>query len=143
MARITVEDCEKIVENKFDLVLLATQRTRQIVNGDNVTVETKDEKKPIIALREIAAGSVSIDSLKESVIKSFRTFIPDDDAEEDIENLSEDDTYNPCIGAAGISRDTSNVTLEDSSIDSSDDIDDSEEVDNVGIDVEIEEDLNE
>jgi len=99
MARITVEDCEKVVKNRFDLVVLAAQRTRQILAGDKITVEDKDEKKPVVALREIAAQTVSVEDLKDAVIKNFRTFSPEEDLQEDIDEVSEEeDTYNPYIG---------------------------------------------
>jgi DNA-directed RNA polymerase subunit omega len=97
MARITVEDCEKVVMNRFDLVVLAAQRTRQILSGNKITLESNDEKKPIIALREIAAMTVSADSLRESAIKNFRNFTPEEDLNEDVEELPEGDTYNPYI----------------------------------------------
>ncbi len=98
MARITVEDCEKVVNNRFDLVVLAAQRTRQILAGDAITVDADDEKKPVIALREIAARSVSIDDLKEAAINSFRSFLPSEEEEEDVDDISEEDTYNPYEG---------------------------------------------
>jgi DNA-directed RNA polymerase subunit omega len=98
MARITVEDCEEIVANRFDLVILAAQRTRQILAGATVTVDNKEEKKPVISLREIAAGTVSTDDLKESTIKSFRSFTLEEDLSEEIDDLAEEDTYNPYVG---------------------------------------------
>ncbi|MBO4405643.1 MAG: DNA-directed RNA polymerase subunit omega [Alphaproteobacteria bacterium] len=98
MARITVEDCEKVVNNRFDLVVLAAQRTRQILAGDAVTIDADDEKKPVIALREIAARAVSVDDLKEAAINSFRSFLPSEDEEEDPYDISEEDTYNPYEG---------------------------------------------
>ncbi|MDR2067965.1 MAG: DNA-directed RNA polymerase subunit omega [Holosporaceae bacterium] len=97
MARITVEDCEQIVKNRFDLVILAAQRTRQILAGDTITVKNKDEKKPVIALREIAAGTASVEALKESSIKSFRSFVTKDDLENESDDLIEEDSYNPNI----------------------------------------------
>ncbi|MDR0555927.1 MAG: DNA-directed RNA polymerase subunit omega [Holosporaceae bacterium] len=100
MARVTVEDCEEIVANRFDLVVLAAQRTRQIIGGDPATLESRDEKKPVIALREIAAQSISLDNLRESTIKGFRTFSSQEDLEEDIEDLPEEDTYNPYEGVS-------------------------------------------
>lgn len=100
MARVTVEDCEKVVKNRFDLVVLAAQRTRQILAGDAITIDGSDEKKPVIALREIAAQTVSVDDLKEATINSFRSFLPADEEEEDLEDLSEEDTYNPYEGLA-------------------------------------------
>jgi DNA-directed RNA polymerase subunit omega len=98
MARITVEDCEKVVENRFDLVVLAAQRTRQILAGDNITVDSKEEKRPVISLREIAARTVSTEALKESAIKSFRSFTTTDDLNEEVNELIEEDTYNPYAG---------------------------------------------
>ena len=98
MARITVEDCEKLVPNRFDLVVLAAQRTRQILAGNKIEVEDRDEKKPVIALREIAAQKVPVDGLQNDVVKNFRTFSPEEDLQEDIEEISEEeDTYNPYI----------------------------------------------
>lgn len=96
MARVTVEDCAKVVPNRFDLVVLAAQRTRQLNTGEPVTISgTEDEKKPVIALREIAAQTVSIDDLKESVINSYRTFIPELDEDDGIDDIVEEDSYDP------------------------------------------------
>ena len=96
MARVTVEDCEKIEKNRFNLVLYAAQRAKQIKSGEKVTVDnTKEEKNPVIALREIAAQTVSVSALRDEVVKSFRTFIPQDELEEDLDDFEEEDTYNP------------------------------------------------
>lgn len=97
MARVTIEDCEAIVQNRFDLVLLAAQRARQISAGDPMTVDAKDEKRPVVALREIAAETVSVEGLKESLINGFRSFLPDDSETEDVDDF-DDDTYNPYVG---------------------------------------------
>ena len=129
MARITVEDCEKVVGNRFDLVILAAQRTRQMLAGDKITVPDDDEKKPVIALREIAAETVSVDNLKEQVINGFRAFVPSED-EEDEEEFLEEDTYNPYTGieVKAIEKESISVLSEseiesDDSVDSTDDID--------------------
>ncbi|MBQ7673140.1 MAG: DNA-directed RNA polymerase subunit omega [Alphaproteobacteria bacterium] len=99
MARITVEDCEKFVKNRFELVILAAQRARQIFAGDKVTIEQKkDEKKPVIALREIAENTVSTDQLRESVIDKFRTFNIEEEDDENLDELMEEDTYRPYVG---------------------------------------------
>jgi DNA-directed RNA polymerase subunit omega len=129
MARITVEDCEKIVANRFDLVVLAAQRTRQILSGDPITLESKDEKNPVIALREIAAQSVSVEALKESAIKNFRTVAIEDDLEDDMEDIVEEDTYNPYVGIeiAAIES-SSNINIIDSDHDA-DDNDDEDSID--------------
>lgn len=97
MARITVEDCEKVVPNRFDLVILAAQRARQIAAGDPATVNVDGEKKPVTALREIAAETVSIEDLKDRVVSSFRTVVPEEENDDGTDDIIEEDTYNPCI----------------------------------------------
>ncbi|QIK36711.1 DNA-directed RNA polymerase subunit omega [Caldichromatium japonicum] len=66
MARITVEDCLKYVENRFDLVLLATKRARQLANGVEPLVPAENDKPTVIALREIAAGKITPAMIRES-----------------------------------------------------------------------------
>jgi len=65
MARITVEDCLENVDNRFELVLLATKRARQLLAGAEPLLEWGDDKATVVALREIAAGKVDIDKLRE------------------------------------------------------------------------------
>jgi DNA-directed RNA polymerase subunit omega len=65
MARITVEDCLHSVDNLFDLVLLASKRSRQLANGAEARVEWENDKPTVVALREIAAGEITIDLLDE------------------------------------------------------------------------------
>jgi DNA-directed RNA polymerase subunit omega len=113
MARITVEDCENVVTNRFDLVILAAQRARQIIGGEPTTLPGRDEKKPVIALREIAAQSVSIDALKENIIRNFRTLTPEEDLEEDVEDMPEADTYNPHIKLGVPVLESSNFSIGD------------------------------
>lgn len=123
MARITVEDCEKVIPNRFDLVILAAQRTRQILAGNKIGVEDKDEKKPVIALREIAAQKVSVDGLQNDVVKNFRTFSPEEDLQEDIEDIyEEEDTYNPYINIdiKALEADSSVSVADDSEMEDAD-----------------------
>ena len=63
MARVTVEDCVDKIPNRFELVLLAAHRARAITNGSAITIAPDDDKNPVIALREIAAGKVGIEML--------------------------------------------------------------------------------
>lgn len=72
MARITVEDCIETVENRFELVILASQRAQAILAGSKTTIEKKDDKEAVIALREIAEGKMDIVVLKEAVINKYR-----------------------------------------------------------------------
>lgn len=68
MARVTVEDCIREIPNRFDLVLLAAQRGRQISAGSPLTVSRDNDKNPVVALREIAEKTISLEELQESLI---------------------------------------------------------------------------
>jgi DNA-directed RNA polymerase subunit omega len=83
MARVTVEDCVQIVPNRFELVVLAAQRSREISAGAPLTVERDNDKNPVIALREIAEKSVSKDELDDSLILSLQKQVESDEPEED------------------------------------------------------------
>ena len=63
MARITVEDCLKVVDNRFELVLMASKRARQVAHGADALVPEDDDKPTVIALREIEAGKVGLEML--------------------------------------------------------------------------------
>lgn len=71
MARVTVEDCVLNVPNRFDLVLFASQRAKQISSGNPLTVERDNDKDAVVALREIADKTVSLDGLQEDLIQGF------------------------------------------------------------------------
>lgn len=75
MARVTVEDCVKKVPNRFRLVLLSTERARELSSGSLPTVARDNDKNPVIALREIAAGSVSVDALDSRYREEIRSQI--------------------------------------------------------------------
>jgi len=89
MARVTVEDCVDKISNRFDLVLLAAQRARQISGGSELTVDRDRDKNPVVALREIAEETVRPRHLEESLIGSLqRVQIDDDDAPDELGSLS-------------------------------------------------------
>lgn len=83
MARVTVEDCVERVPNRFDLVLVAGQRSRQISAGEELTVDRDNDKNPVVALREIADITVDNDELRESIIRSMQRHVEQDEPEED------------------------------------------------------------
>lgn len=83
MARVTVEDCVDKVSNRFDLVLLAAQRAREISGGAELTVDRDRDKNPVVALREIAETTVKPRQLNESLIQSLQRVLPDDEDEAD------------------------------------------------------------
>ena len=73
MPRLTVEECRKKVPNHFDLVLLAARRSRDISAGAPITVDRERDKNPVVALREIAKGTVYVDAVGERLVNSLRT----------------------------------------------------------------------
>ncbi|MFC3099167.1 DNA-directed RNA polymerase subunit omega [Alteraurantiacibacter palmitatis] len=83
MARVTVEDCVDKVPNRFDLVLLAAQRAREISGGAELTVDRDRDKNPVVALREIAEQTIRPKDLRESLIQSMQNFLPDEEDEAD------------------------------------------------------------
>src|SRR3546814_5031656 len=90
MARVTVEDCVDKIPIRFDLVLLAAQRAREISGGAELTVDRDRDKNPVVALREIAEQTVRPVELKESLITSMQRVLPEDDDEmDDIGSLSQ------------------------------------------------------
>lgn len=104
MARVTVEDCIDKVENRFELVLLASHRARMISSGAPITVERDNDKNTVVALREIAETSVSPGDLKEDLIHSLQKYVEVDEPEPEA----------PLIGAtsAGVDADDTDVAME-------------------------------
>lgn len=81
MARVTVEDCIEKVENQFDLVLLAAHRARMISSGQSITVDRDNDKNPVVALREIADGTLTPEDLEEDFIHSLQKHVEVDEPE--------------------------------------------------------------
>jgi DNA-directed RNA polymerase subunit omega len=89
MARVTVEDCVDKVPNRFDLVLLAAQRARQISGGAELTIDRDRDKNPVVALREIADETVLPEELNESLVQNMqRVQIDEEDTPDEIGSLS-------------------------------------------------------
>jgi DNA-directed RNA polymerase subunit omega len=87
MARVTVEDCIDKVDNRFELVLLASHRARQISQGAAITIDRDNDKNPVVALREIADETLSPDDLKEDLIHSLQKHVEVDEPEPDPSTL--------------------------------------------------------
>jgi DNA-directed RNA polymerase subunit omega len=81
MARVTVEDCVDKVENRFELVLLASHRARMISSGAPLTVDRDNDKNPVVALREIADQTIAPEDLKEDLIHSLQKYVEVDEPE--------------------------------------------------------------
>jgi DNA-directed RNA polymerase subunit omega len=105
MARVTVEDCIDKVENRFELVLLASHRARMVSSGAAITIERDNDKNPVVALREIAEETVSPGDLKEDLIHSLQKYVEVDEPEPETV---------PLIGSAGarVDADDTEVVLE-------------------------------
>jgi len=82
MARVTVEDCVVKVPNRFELVLVAAQRAREITSGAPLSVDRDDDKNPVVALREIADDTIELDHLQESLIRGMQKHVEMDEPEE-------------------------------------------------------------
>ena len=89
MARVTVEDCIDKVDNRFELVLLASHRARLISQGAQITIDRDNDKNPVVALREIADETLSPDDLKEDLIHSLQKHVEVDEPEPDPASISD------------------------------------------------------
>jgi DNA-directed RNA polymerase subunit omega len=94
MARITVEDCLKKVENQYDLVLLAKERTVQLNAGSPMLVDEDNDKRTIISLREIGDGKIAVKDIEESAIKRLRKEPDELEVQEDTEEETNDEFEN-------------------------------------------------
>ncbi len=123
MARVTVEDCILKVPNRFELVLLAAKRAREISAGAPLTVARDNDKNPVVSLREISESSIDIPALRENLIRGFQRHVfveeHDSDFDEDVQDA---------LGAHGIWEDEMRGMLSDGDDDRADD-DDGEEDD--------------
>ena len=121
MARVTVEDCIEKVENRFELVLLAAQRARDISVGAELQVDKNNDKNPVIALREIAEKKLDNDDLKEGIITGMQRYIEREEGEEDEEDIAALEAemsaaaeIEAMIEAAGINATLADTTLNNS-----------------------------
>lgn len=105
MARVTVEDCILKVDNRFDLIVLAAHRGREITAGSELTVPRDNDKNPVVSLREIADETIEVSDLKESMVASLQTQLIDDDQankdEEDIEGNEKEEKIEEPVNPLG------------------------------------------
>lgn len=87
MARVTVEDCVEKVPNRFQLVLLAAQRARNLSRGEELTVDRDNDKNPVVALREIAGETIGLHGLEQDLIKSLSRAPEPEPADEEVLDL--------------------------------------------------------
>ena len=122
MARVTVEDCIREIPNRFDLVMLASQRGRQIAAGSPLTIERDNDKNPVVALREIAEKTVNLDELQEGLIQGLQKHLKSDEPDEEdiIELLSEEHAY---AGQVALQSEIEELALDDEISDDEEDED--------------------
>jgi DNA-directed RNA polymerase subunit omega len=87
MARVTVEDCVLKVPNRFELVMIAAQRAREVAGGAPLTVPRDNDKNPVVALREIADETVSLEILRDAMVRGHQRVLPMEEPEEEIIEL--------------------------------------------------------
>ena len=128
MARVTVEDCVEKVSSRFQLVLLAAQRSREILAGSPITVEKDNDKNPVIALREIADETLDIDELTDALVASQQRHVDfdilEDETEEDevvellesesnVEGVSLGDSVDEKVNQIEIPSDAKKIRFQD------------------------------
>jgi DNA-directed RNA polymerase subunit omega len=113
MARVTVEDCVLKVPNRFELVLVAAQRAREITAGAPLTLDRDDDKNPVVALREIADDTVPLDRLQDQLIRGMQKHVEIDEPEEAIELESNLFGVTEALGVAGLAGDVEEEPVED------------------------------
>src|SRR3978361_305856 len=109
MARVTVEDCVQKVPNRFELVLLAAQRARNLSRGEELTIDRDNDKNPVVALREIAEQTVGLDKLEQDLIKSLSRSPEPEPADEEVLDLIPTDQN--IFGLQDVSADEEAATL--------------------------------
>ena len=87
MARVTVEDCVQKVPNRFELVLLAAQRARNLSRGEELTIDRDDDKNPVVALREIAEETIELPKIEQDLIRSLSRSPEPEPADEEVLDL--------------------------------------------------------
>ena len=126
MARVTVEDCVQKVPNRFELVLFAAQRARNLSRGEELTLERDDDKNPVVALREIADGTVALQHLEQDLIKSLSRAPEPEPADEEVLDLiptdqnifgiqdmsAEDEAANLSVEGEGLAPDDIDAAIE-------------------------------
>jgi DNA-directed RNA polymerase, omega subunit len=134
MARVTVEDCVKKIPNRFDLVIAAAQRSREISNGVSIEVDRDNDKNPVVSLREIASEAIDAESLQERFIRSMqKNLIKEDNSVEEEASLEEEfaaylnETKNDAVSDQNLDFNHDKNDDESSFVDISDDLINSED----------------
>ncbi len=116
MARVTVEDCVDKISNRFELVLLAAQRARNIARGEELTVDRDNDKNPVIALREIAEENLSLEKLESDLVKSLSRAPEPEPADEEVLDLIPTDQNIFGLQDVSAEEETANMALDEGSL---------------------------
>jgi DNA-directed RNA polymerase subunit omega len=115
MARVTVEDCVERIPNRFELVLFAAQRARNLARGEELTLDRDDDKNPVVALREIAEETISLPKLEQDLIKSFSRAPEPEPADEEVLDLIPTDQNIFGLQDVSAEEEAANLPVEDMS----------------------------
>ena len=111
MARVTVEDCILKVPNRFELVLVASQRAREIGSGAAIMVERDNDKNPVVSLREIADTDLSLEGLSESLVKNHQKVIEVEEDEEDMIDVMEGESEWAAVAGDAVAAEAAGAGL--------------------------------
>lgn len=111
MARVTVEDCILKVPNRFELVLVASQRAREIGSGAAIMVERDNDKNPVVSLREIADTDLSLEGLSESLVKNHQKVIEIEEDEEDMIDVMEGESEWAAVAGDAVAAEAAGAGL--------------------------------
>jgi DNA-directed RNA polymerase subunit omega len=124
MARVTVEDCVLKVPNRFELVMMAARRARELGSGATLTVDRDNDKFPVVALREIADETVDLNALRDSLIRGHQRVQPSEDLDEEIVELMEGEQGWTAAASAAVTQSEEavvSVSDEDADLDGEED----------------------
>jgi DNA-directed RNA polymerase subunit omega len=113
MARVTVEDCILKVPNRFELVMVASQRAREIGSGAALMVERDNDKNPVVALREIADTDISLAALSESLIKNHQKVIEIEEDEDEIIDAMEGENEWAAVAGAAVESEVADAGMQE------------------------------
>ena len=113
MARVTVEDCVQKVPNRFELVLLAAQRARNLARGEELTLDRDNDKNPVVALREIAGETIDRPALEQDLIKSLSRAPEPEPADEEVMDLIPTDQNIFGLQDVSAEEETANMPVEE------------------------------
>lgn len=128
MARVTVEDCVEKIPNRFDLVMLASQRARDISSGAQETLSRDNDKNPVVALREIAGETVDFVELRNKIVLGLQKQQPQDDdvEDEEISGAMAEEAALAAVQSGQLGPRAADDSDEDDEADVADDSDDSD-----------------